>query len=123
MIEIQAPIPVFRIFDVEKAREFYLDFLEFEVDWEHRFGDAAPVYMQISRAAFRLHLSEHFGDGTPGACVFIPIAGIETLQQELLAKNYKHARPGLLDQSWGVREMHLTDPFGNKLRFAQAVER
>ena len=29
-------IPVFRIFSVEKAREFYLDFLGFKIDWEAR---------------------------------------------------------------------------------------
>ncbi|HBO82442.1 MAG TPA: glyoxalase/bleomycin resistance/extradiol dioxygenase family protein, partial [Cupriavidus sp.] len=27
-------IPILRIFSVEKAREFYLDFLGFQVDWE-----------------------------------------------------------------------------------------
>jgi hypothetical protein len=29
-------IPVFRIFDVAKAREFYLEFLGFAVVFEHR---------------------------------------------------------------------------------------
>ncbi|HVC64682.1 MAG TPA: glyoxalase superfamily protein, partial [Candidatus Dormibacteraeota bacterium] len=42
-------IPIFRIFDVEKAKEFYVDFLGFRVDWEHRFDETAPLYMQISR--------------------------------------------------------------------------
>lgn len=32
-------IPMFRIFDVAKAKEFYCDFLGFTADWEHRFGD------------------------------------------------------------------------------------
>jgi Glyoxalase superfamily protein len=38
-------IPILRIFDVTKAREFYLDFLGFRVDWEARFNepiDPAP---------------------------------------------------------------------------------
>ena len=30
-------IPVLRIFDETKAREFYIDFLGFSLDWEHRF--------------------------------------------------------------------------------------
>jgi hypothetical protein len=29
--------PVLRCFDEAKTREFYLDFLGFKVDWEHRF--------------------------------------------------------------------------------------
>jgi hypothetical protein len=31
-------IPIFRIFDVAKAKEFYVGFLGFQVDWEHRFA-------------------------------------------------------------------------------------
>ncbi len=41
-------IPVFRMFSVEKARDFYLGFLGFGLDWEHRFEPDAPIYMQIS---------------------------------------------------------------------------
>ena len=59
-------VPVFRIFSLDKAREFYLDFLGFKVDWEHRFAPDLPVYMQVSRAGLAFHLSEHHGDGTPG---------------------------------------------------------
>ena len=42
-------IPVLRIFDVAKAREFYTDFLGFAIDWEHTFEDHMPVYLQASR--------------------------------------------------------------------------
>ena len=42
-------VPTFRIFSMEKAREFYLDFLGCKVDWEHRFTAEAPVYMRVSR--------------------------------------------------------------------------
>ena len=35
-------IPILRIFDVGKAREFYVGFLGFTVDWGHRFDDQAP---------------------------------------------------------------------------------
>ena len=45
--QVTRVVPIFRIFSVEKAREFYLDFLGFTVDWEHRFGPDFPVYMQI----------------------------------------------------------------------------
>ena len=71
-IESQRTVPIFRIFSLEKAREFYLDFLGFKVDWEHRFEPDAPVFMQVSRDGLVLHLSEHFGDGTPGSRQRIP---------------------------------------------------
>ena len=119
MPKLNAPIPVLRIFDETKAREFYLDFLEFAVDWEHRFEPELPLYMQVSREDCVLHLSEHFGDGTPGACLFLPMKGVREYQALLVGKRYKHARPGICDQPWGRTEMHLVDPFGNKLRFAE----
>src|SRR5262245_26286722 len=63
-------IPILRIFSVEKAKEFYLDFLGFKTDCEHRFGDNFPLYTQVSRSGLRLHLSEHHGDASPGSTVF-----------------------------------------------------
>jgi hypothetical protein len=43
--------PILRIFDEAKAKEFYIDFLGFKVDWEHRFEAGLPLYMQISKMA------------------------------------------------------------------------
>ncbi len=46
-------VPILRIFDVERAKAFYVGFLGFTIDWEHRFDEKAPLYMQVSRAACR----------------------------------------------------------------------
>jgi hypothetical protein len=67
IVLFQQVIPILRIFDVAKADEFYLGFLGFGRDWDHRFDDNAPLYRQISRNGLVLHLSEHHGDGSPGA--------------------------------------------------------
>ena len=64
-IQFDRAVPIFRIFSIDKAREFYLDFLGFKIDWEHRFEPDFPVYMQVSRDGLAIHLSEHHGDGTP----------------------------------------------------------
>jgi catechol 2,3-dioxygenase-like lactoylglutathione lyase family enzyme len=56
--------PVLRMFDVAKAREFYVDFLGFTVDFERRYEAGFPLYMGLSRGECRLHLSEHHGDGS-----------------------------------------------------------
>jgi Glyoxalase superfamily protein len=66
-IQLQRIVSVFGIFSLEKAHEFYLDFLSFEVDWGHRFAPVAPPRMQISSHGLTIHLSEHHGDGTPGS--------------------------------------------------------
>ena len=62
-------IPIFRIFDEAKAKEFYVGFLGFQVDWEARFDETTPLYMQVSRDGLVLHLSEHHRDCCPGSTV------------------------------------------------------
>src|SRR4051812_47155853 len=115
-------IPVFRMFDVEKAKEFYLGYLGFTIDWEHRFEDNTPLYMQISRGSFVLHLSEHYGDGSPGSVVFVKVVGLDEYHKELSAKNYKYLRPGINQEPWGARSINLTDPFGNRIRINEFQE-
>lgn len=112
-------IPILRIIDVEKAWEFYRGFLGFTVDWEHRYEPGAPLYAQVSRAGLALHLNEHYGDGSPGARVFVPTTGLQTLRDELRAKAYNYARPGIRQLFPGLRVMDVADPFGNVLRFGE----
>ena len=112
--------PIFRIFDEAKAKEFYVGFLGFKVDWEHRFEEYAPLYMQISKDACIIHLSEHHGDGSPGAAVRIETDELESLHKELLDKHYKYARPGIEAMPWGSKDMTIRDPFGNRLTFTGA---
>lgn len=114
-------IPILRMFDEAKAREFYRDFLGFTIDWEHRFEEGLPLYMQVSRKECILHLSEHHGDCCPGAAVRIETAGLEEYQRQLAEKNYKYARPGIENTPWGSRDMFISDPFGNRLVFTSTT--
>lgn len=114
-------LPVLRTLDVAKADEFYLDFLGFSVDWEHRFDDNAPLYRQVSRGTLVLHLSEHHGDGTPGARLRIATQDVAALQQELKAKRYRYMRLGLETTPWRTLECSVIDPFGNQLCFFERV--
>ena len=111
------PIPILRIFDEAKAKEFYVEFLGFSVDWEHRFEPELPLYFQVSRGECMLHLSEHHGDSTPGSAVRIPVTDLDAFHAEITSKNYRFARPGIEDQPWGLREVIVGDPFGNRLIF------
>ena len=115
-MRLSKPVPILRIFDEGKAREFYVGFLGFKVDWEHRFEAGLPLYLQVSRDSCVIHLSEHHGDCSPGSALRIETDALDVLQAELLAKGYKHARPGIQQQPWG-RDMAITDPFGNRLIF------
>jgi hypothetical protein len=118
-ISIGPANPILRIFDVAKAMEFYIDYLGFTLDWEHRFGDNFPLYCQVSRSGLTLHLSEHSGDASPGARVFVRMTGIEALHKELHSKNYRFMKPGLDQAPWG-REVNVTDPFSNRITFCES---
>jgi uncharacterized glyoxalase superfamily protein PhnB len=109
--------PILRSFDEVKAREFYVDFLGFRVDWEHRFEEGLPLYMQVSKDDCIIHLSEHHGDCSPGAALRITTTDVKAYQQELIAKRYKNSRPGVERQPWGEWAMSISDPFGNRLDF------
>jgi hypothetical protein len=60
-----------------EGEEFYVGFLGFGVDWEHRFEENTPAYIQVSRDGLVLYLSEHHGDCCPGSTVFVWMAGAE----------------------------------------------
>lgn len=110
-------VPILRIFDVTRAKDFYAGFLGFAVDWEHHFDDESPAYMQVSRGGLALHLSEHHGDCCPGSTVFVWMEGIDEFHREITAKGYKYLRPGIEETFYGARCLQVIDPFGNRIRF------
>jgi len=113
--------PILRSFDEIKAKEFYLEFLEFNLDWEHRFEDDLPLYMQVSKDGCVLHITEHHGDCSPGAALRIQVTNLEQYHDLLRDKKYKHARPEIQKMPWGSKDMSIADPFGNRLIFTSAV--
>jgi 8-oxo-dGTP pyrophosphatase MutT (NUDIX family) len=53
-MSLRKTTPILRIFDEAKAKEFYVEFLGFTVDWEHHFGKRAED-------ALRRELREEIG--------------------------------------------------------------
>lgn len=114
-------VPILRIFDETKAREFYCGLLGFDIKFEHRFEPDMPLYIEVARAGLKLHLSGHYGDATPGSTVFIPMRGVHAFHREIIDKHDGHVRPGIGREPWGD-VMEVTDPFGNRLRFCERRE-
>jgi uncharacterized glyoxalase superfamily protein PhnB len=115
-------IPIVRIFDVAKAKDFYAGFLGFTIDWEHHFAENTPAYIQVSRAGLTLHLSEHHGDACPGSTVFVWMQGIEDFHREITSKGYKYLRPGLETTFYDSKCVEVIDPFGNRIRFNERLQ-
>ena len=110
-------VPILRIFDLDKARQFYVDYLGFTVDWEHRSSESAPLYLQVSRGLLVLHLSEHHGDGTPGSAVYVETRDVRTFHAELRS-NLPVPEPG----HRGRRDRDVHDHAGS-LRQHLALQR
>jgi hypothetical protein len=121
-IAFQKTIPILRIFSVEKAKEFYVDYLGFAADWEHLFEENTPAYLQVSRAGLVLQLSEHHGDACPGSTVFVWMTGIEEFHREITGKSYKYLRPGMETTFYGAKCVQVIDPFGNRIRFNEELK-
>jgi catechol 2,3-dioxygenase-like lactoylglutathione lyase family enzyme len=115
-IQFSQPTSILRMFHVEKTLEFYVDYLGFEVKWEHRFAENLPLYLEIVRGDCVIHLSEHHGDCTPISALRIPVSDAALLHTELSAKEYRYMTPGFDPVE---KEVCLSDPAGNRLIFFQ----
>ena len=112
------PTPILRSFDEKRTKDFYLGFLGFELVFEHRFEEWAPLYMGVKKGDCVLHLSEHYGDVTPGSAVRIPVDDVKAYMAELRAKEFGNSRPGEPQlQEWGSWEITIADPASNRLTF------
>jgi catechol 2,3-dioxygenase-like lactoylglutathione lyase family enzyme len=119
-------IPVLRIFDVEQAKTFYVDFLGCSLDFGGPSdGQDGPFYGQVTRSGSTFHLTETGYVASPGATIGIWTAQLDRLHDEL---NEKRTRmdvwgPGIWvpwpeDAPW-ARVMTISDPFGNSFRFME----
>ena len=116
-------IPVLRSFDAARTRAFYLDFLGFELVFEHRFEPGMPLYMGVRSGDCVLHLSEHYGDGAPGASIRIACDDVAAYAAALRSRGFEYARPGEPQRTpWGTWEFGVQDPSHNRLTFVTAIE-
>lgn len=112
--------PILRILDEAKAKEFYVDYLGFSIDWEHRFEAGLPLYFQVSKGDCVIHLSEHHGDCCTGAAMRIKTVGLVSFHEELRKKN-PACGLAIEKMPWGTEDMSVRDPFGNRLTFCSEV--
>ena len=102
-------MPVFRVADARQASSWYAR-LGFVVEGEHQFESDFPLYVFLRRGDCSLHLSEHLGDATPNSLVYLYVDDLEAIATEFSAE--------IIEQPW-AREVHLSDPDGNRLRIGQ----
>ena len=107
-------IPILRVEDAQVSAQFYENALGFVVDWEHRFGDNFPRYVQISRPPLVLHLSEHQGGGIAAGEFFVRVPNVDELYQDMLEQGIQPSSAPT-DQEYGVRDFCIVDPDGHRI--------
>ncbi len=110
-------IPTHRCADLARALAFYVGVLGAEQLWQ----DAA--YVGVRWRGIELHLSTNLGDGAPGAATVIRVDDVDAVFEALKTRGYVPRTDrgpvfeGPTDQTWGTRELYVSDPDGNTLRF------
>lgn len=120
--------PCLYIEDYEEAVKFYVDFLKFEIDFEWRHQEGFPVYMGVSRGESpgietgipAFHLTEH---KVPVHGTLLDVEDVYAFYEDLKSRDEQTLdasgdagqAPELVAQPWGKTELHLIDPFGNRL--------
>lgn len=117
-MQFKPAIPIFRSFDEAKARAHYVEYLGFSWDGNHRFDETAQLYAFLTLGDFKLHLSEHYGDATPGSNAIAEVSDINEFHDSLTAKTYAFANPHIEILPW-AKQIQIADPFGNRIRFIE----
>lgn len=104
-------VPILPTADAAVAVEWYRQY-GFEVAFEHRFEPHLPAYVGLRRGDAELHLSEHTGDIVTPGLVYVWVEAVDPLAAISGAK---------VDAMPWARDFEVTDPDGNRLRFAESV--
>jgi catechol 2,3-dioxygenase-like lactoylglutathione lyase family enzyme len=105
---VEEVIPFVRVTDAHASADWYRR-LGFQREWAHQFGPEFPVTVAVSRGGpgSWIFLSEHEGDATPDALVYVRVADVDAIAAELGAD--------VADRGW-AREIEVVDPDGNRVR-------
>ena len=107
-------IPIFRVADANRSVAWF-EQLGFEQEWVHRFEPSFPAFVSLARGASRLYLSEH-GEDAGGPLVAGAVAYLRVDDVDPIATLFDVE---VIEQPW-AREVHLTDPDGNRLRVGES---
>ena len=113
----QTVIPQLKITHAARSLAFYVDGLGFKIDWKHQFEPGFPLFFQITRAGQTIFLTEHTGDCEVGGAVYFIVPDARACYSEFQKQGIKATKVPE-NTPWGTCEFMLTDPDGNKLRFA-----
>ena len=118
--------PSFTVNDLEKSTAWYRDVVGFEVEetWKDHSGNVMGVSLKAGDVSFMIGQDDwkkgrdrQKGEGFRIFCM--TKGSVDDLARKIEAKGGRLDHPPT-DQSWGVRDISLTDPDGFKITIAVA---
>ena len=109
-------MPGFSVADVVRAVEFYEGRLGFRVMFRN-----GAVFAIVARDGIEISLRlARAGDAPGNGACYIKLKGVDALHDELAACGVDMTHP-LKTESYGMRELMITDPDGNTLNFGEPI--
>ena len=116
-------IPLLRVDDMAVGLAFYTRVLDFQL-WDQ--DSPNDIVVNLFRGDAELMLTSLPTDQVPNVNVVVAVEDVDELFARWTARgldqSHRTESPvhlGPVDQSWGTREVYVTDPFGNTLRIVQ----
>jgi catechol 2,3-dioxygenase-like lactoylglutathione lyase family enzyme len=113
-------VPIIKCRDLARSIAFYTEVLDFQLADP---SDTSPVRDLVHGDA-ALQLTSLAGDSVFNIAVNVDVPDVDAVFRTYVARGLDqsgyvtspvHQSP--VDQSWGMRELYVTDPDGNTLRF------
>ena len=112
---VEQLVPILKVADTARAAEWYAR-LGFTKAFEQRYSEEFPGYVGLQRGDLALHLSERAGDATPDSLIYLVLdeaSAVDSVAAEFGAE---------ATDVDSAREVHLTDPDGNRVRVGAKTE-
>jgi catechol 2,3-dioxygenase-like lactoylglutathione lyase family enzyme len=115
--DLSCTVPIFNVRSLRASSSYYRDALGFKIDWQH--GEP-PDFGSVSRGHSVIFMCQGC-QGTPGAWAMLFAPDVDRLHEEFRNKKAL-IRMAPTNMPWGLREMHVSDPDGNVLRFGSGID-
>ena len=121
-VAFQKTIPILRIFSVEKAKEFYVDYLGFTVAWRAANDGGGENCMLLAGAAnLLLSTGSHLGDKPQfTGTLYFHMSGVQEFFERVRHK--AEVVWPLEAMDYGQKEFGIHDGDGYTLAFAEALQ-
>lgn len=120
MFRLNSAIPVLRVGDYPKAKEFWTQVLGFRVTEE---GGDPPQFGIFWRDEIRVFVDAWQGadvEPSPGWRAYFHCDDVDALHADVKAAGAEISDP--VDTVYGMREVVITDPWGSRLCFGRAID-